>query len=122
LLISGTAEVDDTTAKIISQEISSLERVRETAIKRVEVHLPQEMISRRNLEDIKNIIFKYPGDSAILFKVGTAGGEEFLIIAHHRYRVSPCREMIKELEARIGQKVICSYGEKNSHYRHAGHA
>ena len=122
LLISGTAEVDDATAKIISQEISSLERVRETAIKRIEVNLPQEMISRGNLEDIKDIIFKYPGESAILFKVRTPGGEEFLIIAHHRYRVTPCREMIKELEARIGQKVICSYGEKNSNYRHAEHS
>jgi DNA polymerase-3 subunit alpha len=121
LLISGTAEVDDNTVKIISQEISSLERVREAAIKGIEVNLPQRMISRRNLEDIKDIIFKYPGESAILFKVGTAGGEQFLIIAHHRYRVSPCREMIKELEQRIGQKVICNYGEKNSNYRYAEH-
>ena len=122
LLITGTAEVDDTTAKIISQEISSLERVRETAIKRVEVNLPQEMISKGMLEDIKDIVFKYPGESAILFKVGTAGGEQFLVIAHHRYRVSPSREMIKELETRIGQKVICNYGEKNTNYRRAQHS
>jgi DNA polymerase-3 subunit alpha len=119
LLITGTAEVDDNTAKIISQEISSLERVRENAIKRIEIKLPQEMISRVNLEEIKDILFRYPGESAILFRVGTGLGEEFLIAAHNRYKVSPCREMISEIETRIGRKVICSYGEKNSNYRHA---
>jgi DNA polymerase-3 subunit alpha len=122
LLITGTAEVDDNAAKIISQEIKSLERVRETAIKGIEVNLPQEIISKGILEDIKDIIFKYPGESAILFRVGTAGGEQFLVIAHHRYKVSPCREMIKELETRIGQKVACNYGEKNSNHSHAEHS
>jgi len=122
LLITGTAEVDDNTAKIISQEISSLERVRENAIKRIEIKLPQEMISRVNLEEIKDILFRYPGESAILFRVGTGLGEEFLIAAHNRYKVSPCREMISEIETRIGRKVICSYGEKNSNYRHAERA
>jgi DNA polymerase-3 subunit alpha len=117
LLITGTAEIDDSTAKIISQEINSLENVRQSAIRIIEVTLPQEIISRDNLEEIKDIIFRYPGESSVVFRVNTGQDEQYLVAAHHRYRVSPCDEMIKELEVIIGQKVLCSYGEKNSNRR-----
>ena len=121
LLITGTAEVDDNTVKVISQEIHSLDKVRQSAIRTLELNLPREVISKNNLEELKDIFFRYPGDSSVLFRVDAGQGEDFLIAAHHRYRVSPCDEMIKELETITGQKVICSYGEKNSNHRDPAH-
>ena len=71
------------------------------------------MIKREILEEIKDILFRYPGESSVHFRVNTGEGKELLIAAHPRYRVSPCLEMIHEIETLIGGKVVCSYGEKN---------
>jgi len=113
LLVTGTAEIDESAAKIIAQEISTLESVRRDAIRVVELALPGTGIRREVLEEIKDVFFRYPGESAVQFRVNTGAGKELLIAAHPRYRVSPCHEMIHEIETLIGGKVVCSYGEKN---------
>jgi DNA polymerase-3 subunit alpha len=113
LLVTGTAEIDESAAKIIAQEINTLENVRRDAIKLIELALPQNVMKREILEGIKDILFRYPGESLVHFRVNAGEGKELLIAAHPRYRVSPCHEMIHEIEILIGGKVICSYGEKN---------
>ena len=113
LLVTGTAEIDESAAKIIAQEINTFENVRWEAIKLIELALPRSVISREILEEIKDILFRYPGESAVQFRVSAGEGKELLVAAHPRYRVSPCHEMIHEIETLIGGKVICSYGEKN---------
>jgi DNA polymerase III subunit alpha len=115
LLITGTAEVDESTAKIVSQEINTLENVREGAIRVIEMALPRAAINRENLEEIKDILFRYPGNSLVQFRVTTGQGKALLIAAHTRYRVSPSTKMIREIETLIGRKVVCSYGEKNNY-------
>jgi DNA polymerase-3 subunit alpha len=113
LLVTGTAEVDESAVKIISQEIHTLEKVRREAVRLIEMVLPRNAINRELLEEIKDILFRYPGGSLVQFRVSTGQGKELLITAHPRYRVSPSPEMIHEIETLIGQKVVCSYGEKN---------
>jgi DNA polymerase-3 subunit alpha len=122
LLVSGTAEVDDNNVKIVSQEITPLEKVKGKAVRAIELPLSQGWISRDNLEEVKDVLFRYPGDSSVFFRVPTNPDKEILIAAHPRYRVLPCDEMIKEIESIIGQKVIYNYGEKNSNYRHSEHS
>ncbi|MFH1489531.1 MAG: DNA polymerase III subunit alpha [Pseudomonadota bacterium] len=117
LLITGTAEIGENTAKIISQEIHSLEMARQSAIKAIELGL-SETVSREDLEEIKDLIFRYPGDSAVFFKVDAGGDEKVVIAAHPNYKVSPCNELIEEIETIIGRKVICRYGGKNTDSRH----
>ncbi|MBU2499443.1 MAG: DNA polymerase III subunit alpha, partial [Proteobacteria bacterium] len=53
LLVTGTAEVDDNSVKLISQEIHSLDQVRQSAIRTLELSLPHQVISRDNLEEIR---------------------------------------------------------------------
>ncbi|MBN2033257.1 MAG: DNA polymerase III subunit alpha, partial [Deltaproteobacteria bacterium] len=113
LLVTGTAEVDESAVKIISQEIKTLEKVGREAVRLIEMALPRAVISRKVLEEIKDILFRYPGESSVQFRVITGEGRELLIAAHPRYRVSPSLEMIREIETLIGRKVVCSYGEKN---------
>ncbi len=118
LLFTGVAEADDNTVKILSQEITPLEKVREKAVRAIELLLPCDWISQDHLEKIKDVFFKYPGDSFVFFRVPTLRDKEVVISAHSRYRVLPCCELIKEIEAMIGPKVIYKYGEKNTNHRH----
>jgi DNA polymerase-3 subunit alpha len=121
LLVAGTAEVDETVAKIIAQEIQSLENVGQAAIRMIELPLSKDALSRDHLEGIKDVLYRYPGQSSVVFKVETDPGKRMVIAAHPRYNVFACREMIQELETLIGQKVVCRYGEKNSNHRLSQH-
>ena len=87
----------------------------------IEVPLEKQNLSRENLEEIKDILFKYHGESSVLFRVNPGQGTEYLISAHHNFRVTPCNDMLREMEAVVGQKVICRYGKKNSNNRHTQH-
>jgi DNA polymerase-3 subunit alpha len=117
LLIQGTAEVDENMAKIISNEISSLEDIKQKAVKAIEITLKCEWISKDRLKEIRNVLFRYQGESSLRFRVYVGGDESVLIKAHANYRISPCKEMIREIEAITLEKVTCHYGEKNSHDR-----
>jgi DNA polymerase-3 subunit alpha len=110
LLVGGIAEVDDNSTKIIAQEVVPLEEVRHNSIRAMELRLERHLISRENLEEIKDIIFKYPGECSVLFRVGTDPGKELIIAAHDHYKVLPSDKMIKEIEAIIGKGVILRFG------------
>jgi DNA polymerase-3 subunit alpha len=117
ILIGGTAEVDGNTAKIIAQEIESLETVRQRTIKAVELRLHLQRISREVLEQIRDIFFKFPGECPVLFRVGAGAGKELLIEAHAHYKISPCDEIKGEIEAIIGEKIIFRYGGRSPYFR-----
>jgi DNA polymerase-3 subunit alpha len=117
LLIRGTAEVDGMSAKIIAQEVNSLENVRQKSMKAIELNLRAETMSREFLEEIRDIIFRYPGECPVLFRVDTGQGKGVIIEAHDRFKVSPCDEMMGEIEMMIGEKVVSKYGEEDSNRR-----
>jgi len=117
LLITGTAEMDDNAAKILAQEVTTLEREGQNAIKSIELNLEEQVVTRETLEKIRDMITRYPGDCFVRFKVNTGKGNQVIIAAHRTFRVFPCKEMLGEIEALIGQKVICKYGEKKPNHR-----
>ncbi len=105
LLIKGTAEINESSAKIIAQEIVTLDSVRQKAIKGIELRLDMEGISRKLLEDLLDIVFRYPGESRVFFRVLMANGKDLLISAHNRFRVLPCDQLLLEIEGLTGSKV-----------------
>jgi DNA polymerase-3 subunit alpha len=122
LLVQGTAEVDENAAKIVSHEISSLEDVKQKAVKAVEITLRGECLNRERLKEIRSVLFRYPGGSCVRFRVDVGQGEPVLIAANPHYSVSPCKEMIREIEAITFEKVACTHGEENSNDRNAENA
>jgi DNA polymerase-3 subunit alpha len=117
ILIGGNVEVDGNRAKIIAQEIESLETVRQRTIKAVELRLHLQRISKEVLEQIRDIFFKFPGECPVHFRVGAGAGKELLIEAHDHYRISPCDEIKGEIEAIIGEKIIFRYGGRSAYLR-----
>jgi DNA polymerase-3 subunit alpha len=110
LLITGTAEVGDNSSKIIAQEIDSLQSIRQKDIRAIELGLNTDIISRDLLEEIKDVIFRYPGGCSVFFRVRIDQEKEIIIAANNHYQVLPCDEMIGEVETITGQKVACRYG------------
>jgi DNA polymerase-3 subunit alpha len=105
LFISGSAEIGDNTAKIIAQEIATLNSIRQKAVRAIEISLNQEGTTPDLLEDIRDVAFRFPGKCRLLFKVDGPDGEEIVIAADDRFSVLSCRELIEEIEILTESKV-----------------
>ena len=111
VMVSGTVEVNENAAKVLAQEIVSLETVRQQSIRAVQVDLAADRVSRDLLEAVRDVFYRYPGDCSVLFRVNTGNGKDFLISASDHYRVLPCDEMIGEIETITGLHVVCHHGK-----------
>jgi len=105
LLVTGSVEIGETAAKVIAKEVERLSDVRLGEVKSILVLLENGMASRETLENLRDIVFKYPGESRLLFKVGVPEGEPLMISAHGRFNVAPCRGLLTEMEALLGYRA-----------------
>jgi DNA polymerase-3 subunit alpha len=117
VLISGMAEIDESAVKVISQEIETMESARRKVIQAVEIKIRAAAVSRKILEEIKEVVLGYPGESALLFRVDQGETEPVLIQSNAGYRVTACEELLKKIESITGEKVFFRYGTKNSNHR-----
>ncbi len=113
LLVNGNIETGDNSAKIIAQEIVTLDSIRQKDIRAVELRLKEERISREVLKALRDIVFRYPGECGLLFNVDMSDGKAVAISAHDRFNVLPCHELVEEIDALIGSKV-CRFISKDT--------
>ncbi len=105
LLIVGSVEMGDNSAKIIAREIESLNTIRQQTTKAIEISVEDGAISREDIEDLRDIAFRYPGGCKLFFKVKSSDGKETLVSAHDRFNVLLCPELISELESLGGSNI-----------------
>jgi len=110
LMITGMAEVDENRSKIIAKEIESLGTLRIKAVKAAEIGLDGSSVSKAQLEEIRDVFFRNPGECPVLFRMDMGeGGQDFIIAPDNHYRISPTSEMLKEVEGLTGHKVVLRY-------------
>ena len=106
LLITGEAEVGDNLAKIRAQEIVALETVKQKSIKSILIPISQDGLARSSLMKLRDLIFRYPGECRLKFRINLDGDKVAMVIAHNRYSVMPDENLIEEIESLVGAKVI----------------
>ncbi|MCP4669442.1 MAG: DNA polymerase III subunit alpha [Deltaproteobacteria bacterium] len=106
LFVGGSVETSESSAKILAQEICTLDSIRQKAVKAMEVVLHEDAVSKDLLRDLQDIVFRYPGECRLLFKVNRPDGKEMVLSAHDRFSVLPCPELTEEIEALTGNKVL----------------
>jgi len=105
LLITGTAEIGDSGAKILAREIETLASLRLNLVKTIVLNLDNGGLSRDLLEDLRDIVFRYPGECRLLFRVGGPEGGSVTLSAHGRFNVLPCSRFLAEVDDLIGHRV-----------------
>jgi len=105
LLVTGSVEIGDSSAKILAKEIERLSDLRLNTVKAILVTLEDGRPSLDTLKDLRDIVFKYPGESRLLFKVGVPEGDPLMISAHGRFNVVPCRGLLEEMDDLFGYKA-----------------
>jgi len=106
LLITGEAETGDNLVKIRAQEIVALETVRKKSIKSIVIPISQEGLTRSSLIKIRDLIFRYPGECRLTFRIDLDGDRKITVVTHNRYSIMPEENLIEEIESLVGSKVI----------------
>ena len=106
LLITGEAETGDNLVKIRAQEIVALETVRNKSIGSMVIPISQEGLTRSSLIKFRDLIFRYPGECRLRFRIVLDGDREVTVVAHNRYSIMPEERLIGEIESLVGSKVI----------------
>ncbi len=105
LLFTGTVEISENACKMLAKEIVALETARERAVKAIELRLDEERISRELLEDLRDILFRYPGECGLFINVRLSSGKDVAVSAHPRFSVVPSPDLFAEIEPLIGHPV-----------------
>jgi len=106
LLITGEAEAGDNLVKIRAQEIVALETVKQKAIRSIVIPISQEGLTRSSLMKLRDLVFRYPGECRLTFRINLGGNRKAAVVAHDRYSIMPDEHLIEEIEALVGTKVI----------------
>ena len=103
VIVKGTIEANETSMKLIAQDIALLEKIREQEIKAIEICLKEGSITKKLLMNLRQILFKYPGNCQVRFRIELSNSEkEVLIVAHNSYNISPCQELVDDIQAVLG--------------------
>jgi DNA polymerase-3 subunit alpha len=106
LLITGEVESGENVVKIRAQDIVALETVEQRSVSSIVIPINRQGISRESLMQLRNLIFKYPGECQLKFRVDLDGNEKAMVTTHNRYSIVPNESLLDEIESLVGVKVI----------------
>ena len=111
IIVQGTVQNDERGPKIIAESIELLPAARETHTESINIKLNSEKISRKRLESLKQILYRYHGTCPLLLTMHFPGQGEVDIEILKDLTVRPCREFTNETEEILGYKAL-SYKKK----------
>ncbi len=111
IIVQGTVQNDERGPKIIAESIELLPVARETHTESIRIKLISEKISRKRLESLKQILYRYHGTCPLLLTMHFPGQGEVDIEIVKDLTVRPCREFTREAEKILGYKAL-SYKKK----------
>lgn len=102
VIVKGRVEVSDEKVRLLASDISSLKEARTNSA--VCISIACEAASERNIQRLREILERFPGDSTVIIDMRTSRSEAVL-------RVGNCRvdfrdELIENVEGLLGEGVV----------------
>ncbi len=111
IIVQGTVQNDDRGPKIIAESLELLPAAREQHTESIKIQLNSDKISRKRLEALKQVLYRYHGNCPLLLTMHFPGQGEVDIEILKDLTVRPCREFTDETEEILGYKAL-SYKKK----------
>jgi len=106
VLITGEVEAGENAVKIRAQDIAALETVKQRLVKSIVIPINQQGLPRASLMQLRDLIFKYPGECQLKFRVDLEGKKKAMVATHNRYSIIPNENLLEEIESLVQAKVI----------------
>ena len=105
LIVLGTVQQGERGAKIIAEDIYSLDKAVEQFTEQASIRLPADRIGRNQLIELKELIYQFHGSAPIKLTLHFDGRGEVDILPMKDITVRPCSEFFQKVKAPLGRDV-----------------
>jgi DNA polymerase-3 subunit alpha len=105
IFVVGSADTDGETAKIIARSIVALSDVPEQFTESIHFHLHSPEIDENHLQQLKNVISRYPGQCPAYVHLFDQNNTETVLRLPDDMRLSPNGALVKAVEKLFGHNV-----------------
>ncbi|WLE95787.1 MAG: hypothetical protein QTN59_14005 [Candidatus Electrothrix communis] len=102
LIVLGTVQQGERGAKIIAEDIYSLDKAVEQFTEQASIRLPADRIGRNQLIELKELIYQFHGSAPIKLTLHFDGRGEVDILPMKDITVRPCSDFFQKVKASFG--------------------
>ena len=103
VMVRGKFERDEETSRLVAAEITSLEAVRERAVREVEITLPGSKMGKDAMRRLADVLERHPGDRRVSFILRVNGdGPPLRVRTATARRIRPSDTFVRDVEALCG--------------------
>jgi DNA polymerase-3 subunit alpha len=106
IFIKGTANLRENTPKIIANEISALEAVRQKYTKAILIKIVMAGLEKTALEHLKRVLARYPGSIPVYLNFIKPDGKNSTVAIDKGMAVDPHEGLVKDIEKIFGHDVV----------------
>lgn len=92
--------------RFFAEEVYPLREIHQHFTQRVSLHVPAVSVDDKMIGRIKEMLRKHPGNTPVTLCLLFADGKKVFVAADRMFRVDPCRKLIEELQAVLGEDSV----------------
>ncbi|MDH4233456.1 MAG: DNA polymerase III subunit alpha, partial [Nitrospirota bacterium] len=103
LLVKGSIAKDEKDVRVRAKEVSNLEDAGKMSVRRMEVRIDEALGSSENLQGIKDLVARYPGDCELFLKIRLKKTQTVIATG---ITISPDAILLNRLEDMVGRGAV----------------
>ena len=106
IFLVGRVDADETSSKVIAEEIFRMEHIRERLAKSVHFTVRSDRMTGDDVRELRRTIERHRGDKKAFLHLVREGAYEAVLALPDRVGVAPSLELARELKGRFGYDVL----------------
>ncbi len=106
VLLIGRVDSDETSSKVIAEEICRMENVRERLSKSVHIQIRMDRMTASDIAELRRTLRKHAGEKKGYLHLVREGDYEAVVALPEGFGIAPSLELARELKGRFGYDVL----------------
>jgi len=106
IFLVGRVDADETSSKVIAEEIFRMDQIRERLARSVHFTVRSERMTAADVRELRKTIDRHRGDKKAFLHLVREGAYEAVLALPDRLGVAPSLELARELRGRFGYDVL----------------
>ena len=106
VLLIGRLDSDETSSKVIAEEICRMENVRERLAKSVHIQVRLDRMTAPDIADLRRTLAKHSGEKRGYLHLVREGDYEAVVALPEGFGITPSLELARELKGRFGYDLL----------------
>jgi DNA polymerase III subunit alpha len=106
VLVCGRVDSREDKPKLIAGDIYPLDEAAERFTKSVHLHIPNTRFSVEHLEQVRDLLHRYPGRLPVLLCLEQANGEVVYVQPSQDFHIKPDQHLLHELRHVMGEQSV----------------